>query len=630
MCGISGIYSLSNKPIKNLKPRLKLMTDLLHHRGPDQKGTYITKNNTFGLSNNRLSIVSPKEKILLPFTKNNKDYLSFNGEIYNYSEIKKNLSTNNNTKFFGKTDTEVLYEYLQKNGASYLKNLNGMWSFAYYNSLNHNLTLSRDLMGERHLFYNFSKDELIFSSEVKPILAVLKSKKINLNFQSMITSWKYNSCKPGKTLIDGINRLTAGSNLEIKNKRIKKIEHSKLNIQRWLDFFKNKPSENLVFDKFEKIFSKEVKLRIPKDVDFFSTLSGGIDSTILSIFLSRETKFNAVFGVSSNEEKKIDKYSELDLSKMTAKNLGIKHHLVYLNKKNAIKNLRYFSKNAYDGCIDAGNSNFAGLAEYIKLNKSKVAFVSDGPDELLGGYSTDIEANKIDEYLKEKNKKKFKKKIARSDIIKELNLKKNTEFEFTYKPFYSRVNHSVCPNTFLRKIIKNFNFRSIKSYGVLNLKYKNLIKKLDFSQIRALNYATQTLPEMFNLRIDKAFMKNSIETRLPFQAVNLVEFFLAMPKVYRFGKKGNCGKYFLRRYLLKRAPKTISKNISFRPKIGMGDYLWTSKTNYKKMQFEKTIQQTEIFNKFPFKKNTKNLLLKKDTHSGNKWAAYNFIKMYKI
>ena len=179
MCGISGIYSLSNKPIKNLKSRLKLMTNLLHHRGPDQRGIYMTKNNTFGFSNNRLSIVSPKEKIPLPFTKNNKDYLSFNGEIYNYSDIKKKLSTNNNTKFFGKTDTEVLYEYLQKNGSSYLKNLNGMWSFAYYNSLNHNLTLSRDLMGERHLFYTFNKDELIFSSEVKPILAVLKSKKIN-------------------------------------------------------------------------------------------------------------------------------------------------------------------------------------------------------------------------------------------------------------------------------------------------------------------------------------------------------------------------------------------------------------------------------------------------------------------
>ena len=120
MCGISGIYSLSKKPIKNLKPRLKLMTGLLHHRGPDQKGIYTSKNDTFGLSNNRLSIVSPDEKIILPFTKDKKNYLSFNGEIYNYLEIKKKLKKRN-IKFSGKTDTEVLYEFLKKYGSNNYK-----------------------------------------------------------------------------------------------------------------------------------------------------------------------------------------------------------------------------------------------------------------------------------------------------------------------------------------------------------------------------------------------------------------------------------------------------------------------------------------------------------------------------
>ena len=626
MCGISGIYSLSNKPIRNLKPRLKLMTDLLHHRGPDQKGIFISKNNTFGLSNNRLSIVSPNEKIILPFTKDKKNYLSFNGEIYNYLEIKKKIKKHK-VKFIGKTDTEVLYEFLKNYGSNNLKKLNGMWSFAFYNSSNHQLILSRDLMGERHMFYTVQKDELIFSSEVNPILAVMDKTKINFNFNSIISSWKYNCCKPGKTLIEKINRLTAGSNLKIKNKKITKFEHSKFEIQKWNKFFKKKPSENEVFKKFEKLFRHEVKLRIPRDVNFFSTLSGGIDSTVLAMFLSKEKKFNAVFGVSKDEKKKIGKFSQFELSKLVAKTFNIKHHLVYLNKDNAFKNLKFFSLNSFDGCIDPGISNFSGLAEYIKKKNSKVAFISEGPDELLGGYTVDIEANRIDEFLNNKSLAKFS-LIEKQKIIRIFNIKKNKDFEFSYKPFYTRVNHAVCPNKFLKQIIKGYNFNSVLSYGMLNSQYKSLAKKLDLSQLRALIYVTKTLPDMFNLRADKAFMANSVEVRQPFQAVKVVEFFLAMPKFYRFGKEGLDGKYFLRRYILKKAPNIISQKIANQPKFGMGDYLWSNKYIYKKIKFDNVIKKTNFFHKFPFKQNTKKILLNKNTHSGNKWSAYNFIKMY--
>ena len=170
------------------------------------------------------------------------------------------------------------------------------------------------------------------------------------------------------------------------------------------------------------------------------------------MFLSKERKFNAVFGVSKDEDKKIDKFSELELSKLVAKNFKIKHHLVYLNKSNALKNLKFFSFNSFDGCIDAGNSNFSGLAEYVKNKKSKVAFVADGPDELLGGCHVDIEANRMDDYLKDKYLKKLS-PTEKKNIIKKFNIKKNKEFEFSFKPFHSRVNHAVCPNSFLQKII---------------------------------------------------------------------------------------------------------------------------------------------------------------------------------
>ena len=91
MCGISGIFSLSGKTIDNIENRINLMTKLLNHRGPDQSGVYISEKKNFALANNRLSIVSPNEKINLPFSKNKNDFLSFNGEIYNYLDIRKSL-----------------------------------------------------------------------------------------------------------------------------------------------------------------------------------------------------------------------------------------------------------------------------------------------------------------------------------------------------------------------------------------------------------------------------------------------------------------------------------------------------------------------------------------------------------
>ena len=132
MCGISGIISLDGKQINNLEKKIKLMTQLLRHRGPDQEGIFISKKRNIGLSNNRLSIVAPKENIDLPFTKNKNEFLSFNGEIYNYLSLKEELEKKG-IKFATSTDTEVLYEFLKNYQYDDFKRLNGMWSFAFYN-----------------------------------------------------------------------------------------------------------------------------------------------------------------------------------------------------------------------------------------------------------------------------------------------------------------------------------------------------------------------------------------------------------------------------------------------------------------------------------------------------------------
>ena len=215
-----------------------------------------------------------------------------------------------------------------------------------------------------------------------------------------------------------------------------------------------------------------------------------------------------------------------------------------------------------------------------------------------------------------------RKDIGKKLLINLLNLKKNKEFEFRYEPFYTRVNHMVCPNTFLNSITDNFNFKEIEDYGTIDPIYNNIIPHLDFTQIRALNYASKTLPDMFNLRLDKAFMRHSIEARLPFQSINLAEFFIAMKSNYRF--KNNLGKFFLRNFVEKKVDKNIAKN----PKRGMGSSLWDVSKNNKLLNAKEEILSTNFFDNYPFNKNIKKILLNNNVHPGNIWAATTLIKTF--
>ncbi len=586
MCGISGIISLDGSKITNLEKRIRLMMQLLYHRGPDQEGFYVSPKGNLGLSNNRLSIVAPKNKIDLPFTKNKNEFLSFNGEIYNYLFLKDELKKKG-VNFQTSTDTEVLYEFLKYYQYKNFEKLNGMWSFAFFNQNKNELILSRDLLGERHLFYMIDHNELIFSSEIEPILhASLNSNE--LDFESIVTSWKFNSCSPGKTLIKNIYKLKPGTNLHLSNGKIRINQFQKLHPEKWFEYFNKSPSINEVNKKFEEIFRYETDLRLPKDINYLTSLSGGIDSSTLVFFISKlKDKTKTIFGISDNsQEKKEQGYSELETSYYVAKKLNSDHNHIYLNTQECLDDLNFFASNGFDGCIDPAVTNFSGLSSYAKKNNFKVMLFSDGVDELLGGYEADIEANKIDRIVKLIKSQKLIKFLLKFDLIKKsltniLKLKKNKDMEFSYDPIYFRVNHSVCPNKFLKTIINDYDINKQFDYGKIDSIYKELVPKMDYSQLRALNYVSKSIPDMFSLRLDKSSMRHSIEVRLPFLSIRLVEFFIAMPGKYRF--RNGKGKYFLRKFVESFVDNIISK----RPKKGMGNYLWATQEVRKNINFEK-------------------------------------------
>jgi len=614
-----------------------------------QAGYIYLKKKNLGLGNNRLSIIFPNEKINLPFSKNKNDFLSFNGEIYNYLDLKINLE-GKKINFHTKTDTEVIYEFIRNFKLEDLKKVNGMWAFAYYNEKKHELVLSRDLLGERHLYYTIHKDELIFSSEVNPIIQASRE-TFNLDFNSIMSSWKFNTSLPGKTLMNNIHRLKPGTNLKILNNKIEIKQFQKLHLEKWFDFFNADLTYGMVAKKFEEIIIKEIDLRLPKDVKYFSSLSGGIDSTILVYIIKKILKKRCcpIFGISSYQQTKknsllnksnpniffnsflenFDKTEENELiaAKYIDSKLNLNLRITDFKNIKLSKEMEKIAADCFDGCIDAGVASFGSLGKFVKENNAKCMIVSEGPDELLGGYHCDIEANIIDKAIGPNKPLSFLQNFSSTSLgkkllIKLLRLKKNKEFEFKYQPFTARVNHSVCPNEFIKKITENFDFKEFNQYGTIEPMYDDILPFMDLSQKRALNYASKTLPDMYNLRLDKAFMRHSVEVRLPYQAVNLVEFFIAMPNKYRF--KGRQGKFFLRKYV----GENIDKKISKRKKYGLGPYLWSDKLVYNSLKIDDIIMSSNFFEKYPFSKNIKKILFDKNTHKGNKWAAYALIKTF--
>ena len=585
MCGIVGIYSLDGRIIPNLEFRIKKMINSIKYRGPDNVGTYINSKKTFGMSNNQLSIVSPSKKIKLPLSYDNQTFLSFNGEIYNYKYLKNKFNIpNKNYRYL--TDTEVLYHIL-KQEKNDLSELNGVWTFAFYNNLNHSLKLSRDLLGERNLYYYINGNELIFSSEIRPFFFAndLSFKIDNVGLQDM---WRYYACRENKSLIQNCLKLRPGTTYSFSYNKLSEFNHSYLKIDKWLDFAK-KNNEKKKVDKFLEIFDEETNLRYPNKVKSFSLLSGGIDSSFQNLFLAKK-KLNTLYAISSDynylEKNNI---SEINLSKNVSKFINSKHLLAEL-RENFLKETLKISSNSLE-TLDPAILNFSKLSSIIRKKNFKVVLASDGPDELLCGYQRDITnyLSKSVNFLKIP----YHKIIYQKDFLKKIFLKYEDDTNFFSKP---------------------------------DDRYKHLLKYLDKTQIKSLTNITKSIPEYINIRADKGFMLNSVEIRQPYLSKYVVEYLCAFNFKHRVDHKTKLGKKFIRNLVAKKI-----KRVSLFPKTGFGQNLISDDKVYNKMKpiILDTINDKKIFDKLNLKPSARQFFLDNKTNRSQKFMIFSLIRSVK-
>jgi len=600
MCGIAGILNLSSSANVDLQHRIKIMSSLLSHRGPDSEGFFFD-DSRLAIYNNRLAIVGINDDIKLPLRKLSDRYvIAYNGEIYNQKKLRQYL-INQGASFDTHTDTEILMNGLIGEGLQFLNKINGMWAFAFIDRLSQKVYLSRDLLGEKPLYYYKTSTEVIFCSEIQPILAVM-SEAPSWDLSSITSSMRYRAAPSGKTLIQGVSRLRGGEALEVNlaSGVVTSLFPRKIDQNKWKCFFDKRPGRGDVISLYEQEIERACNERLPSEVSFTATLSGGIDSTLVNLMLSEfgQKKISAIHGHSAEVsfEKKGD-MSESDAARFTANmlNIDLTEFQLYDNESLAVH--EKVASDSFDGVLCEGVAAFRLLAKMARSQGNKVLVLSDGADELQSGYISDIQLfrsiNRLNR-LSEKSKKDLYCLINRRKSWFKKSQRLLNWASYTNDVQRFRPNHAGTSPDLVRRIFSNeFINNDAASYGLMRSPVFNedvLCSELDIAQKSSIAYVATSLPDYVNTKSDRATMGESIEARLPFLDVALVELFLSTPLHYRLDNNLN-GKAILRGIV----EKYVGKKVSTRGKYGFAQPIWKKDEFRQKLGIRDVIMSSGFF-----------------------------------
>ena len=571
MCSISGICNFEKKPSIEI---VELMTKLLSHRGPDDSGFFQNENISFG--HNRLSIIDLQNS-KQPMKDNlNKNIIIFNGEIYNFKELKSDLQSLGH-KFETEGDTEVILKSYNQWGIECLKKLEGMFVFCIWDNKKKQLFIGRDKFGEKPLFYYFSKKYgFIFSSEIKSFLQVKEIKdELGLNLDSINQYLSLNYLINNKTFFNGIKSLSPASYIILNALNFKKEILIK---KYWFleECFKKKTKDsfNQASEKIDFLLEKSIKQKMFSNVENGVFLSGGIDSSAISLKLKKiDNHIMSAHNILFKEKK----FNESADAKIIADylNINLNHYEVPINED---------LTNEFPKIIDAmdqpmSDTSFVStyyLSKYSK-KKSKVVLSGDGADELFGGYDT----YKADIY------RKFFPRISfKSNLLKEIpnkifrtNLGK-IGMEYKINKFINGLHfkdhhsHILWREIFSyeekKKLFNKFD-KDLINHNFLNYVDRQIQKVKDLhylDQYMYLDFKTW-LPNDILYKVDRSTMYNSQESRLPFLDSELVEYACSLPVEYKINIFER--KKILRKIIKSSLPKSLlkKKKSGFNTPIGL-------------------------------------------------------------
>lgn len=376
MCGIAGIISFTEKG-KEYHQYLHQVTRSLAKRGPDAEGFFFENN--VGLGHRRLSIIDISEAANQPmFDESGRFVIVYNGEIFNFLELKKELTTKG-VSFKTNSDTEVLLKLYIREGKNCLNKLNGFFAFAIYDKEEKTLFLARDRYGVKPLVYFYDENKFVFASEQKAILQFQLEKK--LDYSSILLYLQLTYIPSPHSVFSNIFRLLPGCCILVKNKKVKIEKYYELPKVEGENY--NSDPYSLQQEKLFLLLDDSVKKRLISDVPIGVFLSGGVDSSIITALASRHTKHLKTFSIGYNDAEFFD---ETGYANIVAKKFKTDHTVFRLSKDYILTSIFELLENIDEPFADPSSIAVFILSKHTRKHVT-VALSGDGADEIFAGYN---------------------------------------------------------------------------------------------------------------------------------------------------------------------------------------------------------------------------------------------------
>jgi len=562
MCGITGFYGKHNIDI------LKRSVDDLNHRGPDSSGVFYDDTRHIGLGHSRLSILDLSTSGHQPMiSSDNQVVLSYNGEVYNFPELKKELEVLGYV-FKSMSDTEVVLYMFIEYGISFLSKLNGIFALAIYEKETNDLYIARDGIGVKPLYYSEESEFFAFSSEIKSLIRYLPDQK-EINYEALYRYLTFLWCPGQGTPLKSVSKVLPGQFLKVNQG---KIIESKI----WYRLPSLNPVEKIkksddVIRKLKSTLRNSVERQLISDVPVGAFLSGGLDSSAIAAIASESLPNLQCFTIEPEQGSDVGDTPDLPYALKVADHLGVPLEIVKTNPDLLAKDLEDMIWQLDEPLADPAPLNVLYISKIAKKMGMKVLLSGTGGDDIFTGYRRHqaLHYEKYWNWLPKGSKSYIENTSKKLDLS---------------KPLFRRIAKLMSNSTLEgdRKLAAYFSWVQREDLlPVFNQNFKEQIKNTDpfepmLDFLNDANIKSTKFDRMLSLEqrffladhnliyTDKMSMAAGIEVRVPFLDMELIEFASKIPDKYK--QNGRVGKWAFKKAM----ESFLPNNVIYRPKTGFG------------------------------------------------------------